>query len=319
MKRRKGCCPFKSPRSYLRQRGNALRQCGELQQQWLPASLSAPLLPEAAVRVEIPDIWKTGSFLLTLAPTVCKLLQEHMPSCLPGDKRDEEWVTAIVPRAEIEHKVYCPSLPLEVVSLQQTPEFQNTSDRFCQYSCCSDLELYMRCCLLHHLPRNLSISILKLKNKKPKKPKNCQQAKLDIVMVFLLFFICNFITILIKILTAFFFFNFYALFIYFWLCWVFVSVCGLSLVAASGGRSSSPCAGLSLSRPLLLRSTGSKRAGSVLVAHGPSCPAACGIFADQGSNPCPLHWQADSQPLRHQGSPLTAFYVKLEKLIPKFI
>ena len=23
----------------------------------------------------------------------------------------------------------------------------------------------------------------------------------------------------------------------------------------------------------------------------------------QGSNPCPLHWQADSQPLRHQGSP----------------
>ena len=24
---------------------------------------------------------------------------------------------------------------------------------------------------------------------------------------------------------------------------------------------------------------------------------------DQGSNPCPLHWQADSQALRHQGSP----------------
>ena len=36
---------------------------------------------------------------------------------------------------------------------------------------------------------------------------------------------------------------------------------------------------------------------------GLSCPAACGIFPDQGSNPCPLHWQADSQPLRHQGSP----------------
>ena len=28
--------------------------------------------------------------------------------------------------------------------------------------------------------------------------------------------------------------------------------------------------------------------------HGPSCSAACGIFPDQGSNPCPLHWQADS-------------------------
>ena len=42
------------------------------------------------------------------------------------------------------------------------------------------------------------------------------------------------------------------LFIYLWLCWVFVSVRGLSLVAASGGHSSSWCAGLSLSRPLLL-------------------------------------------------------------------
>ena len=78
---------------------------------------------------------------------------------------------------------------------------------------------------------------------------------------------------------------------------------GLSLVAASGGHSSSRCAGLSLSQPLLLRSTGSRRAGSVVVAHGPSCSAACGIFPDQGSNPCPLHWQADSQPLRHQGNP----------------
>ena len=84
------------------------------------------------------------------------------------------------------------------------------------------------------------------------------------------------------------------LFIYFWLCWVFVSVQGLSLVAASGGHSSSRCMGLSLSRPLLLRSTGSGRAGSVVVAHGPSCSTACGIFPDQGSNPCALHWQVDS-------------------------
>ena len=93
------------------------------------------------------------------------------------------------------------------------------------------------------------------------------------------------------------------LFIYFWLCWVFVSVRGLSLVAVSGGHSSLRCAGLSLLRPLLVRSTGSRRAGSVIVAHGPSCSVACGIFPDQGSNPCSLHWQADSQPLRHQGSP----------------
>ena len=100
-----------------------------------------------------------------------------------------------------------------------------------------------------------------------------------------------------------FFFKFISLFIQFWLCWVFVSVRGLSPVVARGGHSSSRCAGLSLSRPLLLRSTGSRRAGSAVVAHGPSCSAACGIFPDQGSNPRPLHWQADSQPLRHQGSP----------------
>ena len=39
------------------------------------------------------------------------------------------------------------------------------------------------------------------------------------------------------------------------------------------------------------------------MVHGLSCSVACGIFLDQGSNPCPLHWQTDSQPLRHQGSP----------------
>ena len=33
------------------------------------------------------------------------------------------------------------------------------------------------------------------------------------------------------------------------------------------------------------------------------CSAACGTFPDQGSNPCLLHWQADSLPLSHPGSP----------------
>ena len=60
--------------------------------------------------------------------------------------------------------------------------------------------------------------------------------------------------------------------------------------------------------PLLLQSTGSRRAGSAAVAHGPSRSAACGILPDQGSNPRPLHWQADSQPLRHQGSPIIPFF-----------
>jgi len=43
--------------------------------------------------------------------------------------------------------------------------------------------------------------------------------------------------------------------------------------------------------------------GSVVVAHGLSCSAACRIFPDQGSNPCYLRWQVDSLPLSHQGSP----------------
>ena len=84
------------------------------------------------------------------------------------------------------------------------------------------------------------------------------------------------------------------LFIYFWLRWVFVAAHGLSLVAASGGYSSLWYAGFSLRWLLLLRSTGSRHVGSVVVVHGLSCSAACGIFPDQGSNPCPLHWQVDS-------------------------
>ena len=40
-----------------------------------------------------------------------------------------------------------------------------------------------------------------------------------------------------------------------------------------------------------------------VVAHVLRCSAACGMFPQQGLNPCPLHWQADSYPLHHQGSP----------------
>ena len=40
------------------------------------------------------------------------------------------------------------------------------------------------------------------------------------------------------------------------------------------------------------------------VAHGLSCSSVCGIFPVQGSNLCPLHWQMNSYPRSHQGSPL---------------
>ena len=36
--------------------------------------------------------------------------------------------------------------------------------------------------------------------------------------------------------------------------------------------------------------------------QGPSCPVTCGIFPDQRSNLCPLHWQAASYPLCHHVS-----------------
>ena len=60
--------------------------------------------------------------------------------------------------------------------------------------------------------------------------------------------------------------------------------------------------GFSLRWLLLLWSTGSWvprlqqlwLLGSVVVVHWLSGPTACGIFPNQGSNPCPLHRQVDS-------------------------
>ena len=46
----------------------------------------------------------------------------------------------------------------------------------------------------------------------------------------------------------------------------------------------------------------SKSTGSVVVVHDLSCSVACGIFPDQVSNPCLLHWQVDFLPLSHHGS-----------------
>ena len=92
-----------------------------------------------------------------------------------------------------------------------------------------------------------------------------------------------------KILSFFFFFflRIFFLFIFLFLAVLGLRfVRGLSPVAASGGhssarcgdRSSSRCAGLSLSWPLPLRGTGSRRAGSAIVAHGLSCSVACGMW-----------------------------------------
>ena len=71
-------------------------------------------------------------------------------------------------------------------------------------------------------------------------------------------------------------------FIYFSLCRICAAVHRLSLVAV---------------RRFLIVVTPHHRVqalGSVIAVLGLSCPTTCGIFPDQGSNLCPLHWQMDS-------------------------
>ena len=80
---------------------------------------------------------------------------------------------------------------------------------------------------------------------------------------------------------------------YFWLCWVFVAVCGLSPVAESRGYALVAVCRLLTTVASLVSEHRLQSVGSVAV-HGLSYPSARGILLDQGSNPCPLHWQADS-------------------------
>ena len=61
------------------------------------------------------------------------------------------------------------------------------------------------------------------------------------------------------------------------------------------------------SRASVVVASGLAHISSVVVMHGLSCSMACGIFPHQGSNPWLLHWQADSLPLSHQGSPVMSF------------
>ena len=84
------------------------------------------------------------------------------------------------------------------------------------------------------------------------------------------------------------------------------------LVASSRDYALLQCVGFSLQWLLLFQKTGSRAHGlsscsSVFVAHGLSCHVACGIFLNQGLNPCRLHWQVDSLPQSHQGSPNSLF------------
>ena len=81
---------------------------------------------------------------------------------------------------------------------------------------------------------------------------------------------------------------------------LFIVVCRLLIEAASlvsERRLQGPWASVVVA-------LGLQNADSVVVVHRLSSSASCGIFLNKESNPCPLHWQADSYPLWHQGSPL---------------
>ena len=92
---------------------------------------------------------------------------------------------------------------------------------------------------------------------------------------FFLYLLC------LKCLQVFFFISYL-----FWLCWVFIAVCRLSLVEATlhCGARASHCGGLCCRAQTL------GAGASVGAARGLSCSEANGIFWSQGSNPCPLHW-----------------------------
>ena len=131
------------------------------------------------------------------------------------------------------------------------------------------------------------------------------------------------------------------LFLYFWLCWVFVAVHRLSLVAASRSYSLVMVHRLLIAVASFVVEHGLQNMWtSVVVGQGLSshdsqalehrlntcgirlsCPAASredGVFPDQGSNSYLLHWQVDSVPLDKQGIPGGQLYNVINAFIPLF-
>ena len=100
----------------------------------------------------------------------------------------------------------------------------------------------------------------------------------------------------------------------------------------SSAVQASPCGGFSCCRARALGHAGLSSCGmgapqlqlpgsrAQVMALRLSRSRPCGIFPDQGLNPCLLHWQVDSFPLSHQESPSfillrnnTVHFLKMEK------
>ena len=71
-------------------------------------------------------------------------------------------------------------------------------------------------------------------------------------------------------------------------------MCGLLLIVTSGGYSLIEAGRLLISMPSLVAEHGTRHVSSVVAVSGLCWSEACEIFLDQGSNPCLLHWWADS-------------------------
>ena len=95
---------------------------------------------------------------------------------------------------------------------------------------------------------------------------------------------------------------------------------GFSLLAVSGGDSLAAIHSLLVAVTSFLEEHRLQSTGSIVVVGRLSFSKACGIFLDQGSNPCLLHWQADTLPLSHQETPqFHSFNTIYSVIIPKCV
>lgn len=119
-KEKRGCQPFNSPGSHLSQRRRGLQQWEGCKNGSLTSVSAPPWSEAAAIRMQIPHIWWTGSLLPTLVPISCmQTAQEHTQSCHLSWSRwglgscyyvkSWNWLKLIT--------IYPPSFPLRVASL----------------------------------------------------------------------------------------------------------------------------------------------------------------------------------------------------------
>ena len=94
--------------------------------------------------------------------------------------------------------------------------------------------------------------------------------------------------------TCVFFFKKICIYLFVWLCCIFIAVYGLSLLALSGDYFQLQCMDFLQLWLLLLWSVSSRACRLQQLWHIDSCSAGYGIFPDQRLNPCPLHLQVDS-------------------------